>query len=168
MSITNAAFVLLQNTILAVSPACDSGSCTFHIRGCLCFVLQNRQSTESCRVMSARNLLGAFLESFCFLGSQALKYNWLLAPAPGKCGSARGAGGGEVWEPIPPGSATQAPLEDRPFPKHFVSQIVQRFLTHSIACQRASCCPGVLGCAWGAWPRLWSQVCGWWLLLWLS
>lgn len=101
MSITNADFVLLENTILAVSQACDSGSCTFHIRGCLCFVLQNRQSTQSCRVMSVLCLLGAFLESFCFLGSQALKYNRLLAPALGKCGSARGAGRGRIWEQIP-------------------------------------------------------------------
>lgn len=46
-SVTNAAFVLLQNIDLAIRPACDSGSCSFHIRGCLCFVLQNRQSTET-------------------------------------------------------------------------------------------------------------------------
>lgn len=46
--------------------------------------------------------LGAFLESFCFLGSQALKYNLLLAPALGRCGSARAAGRGSgVWMQIP-------------------------------------------------------------------
>lgn len=52
--------------------------------------------------MSVLCLLGAFLESFCFLGSQALKYNLMLAPALGRCGSARGAGRGDrVWVQIP-------------------------------------------------------------------
>lgn len=92
--------------------------------------------------------LRAFLESFCFLESQALKYN-LLAPALGRCRSARGAGrGSRVWmQTPPPGSITSAHLQDWPFPKHLISQTAQQFIMCSTAHHCISRCRGVSGCA---------------------
>lgn len=130
-------------------------------------------SSKTCRVSRAAELCHSFASwehswrAFAFWEVQALKYNLLLTPALGRCGSVRGAGGGNgVWVQVPTGSLTRASLEDWTFPKCLISPIVQQFLTRSIAPQCISHCRGASGLAHGVWPCLWSQVHTWWPPLW--